>query len=102
VTTRQKSPENSVIIRTLAQLAQNLDLKCVVEGVEDEATLDFVASLGCNCAQGYFVAPALPPDNLPRFVKEWHTRQKWQRHRNKAQKSPVESSPQQDSQAAAQ
>jgi EAL domain-containing protein (putative c-di-GMP-specific phosphodiesterase class I)/ActR/RegA family two-component response regulator len=102
VTTRQKSPENSVIIRTLAQLAQNLDLKCVVEGVEDEATLEFVASLGCDCAQGYFVAPALPPDNLPRFVKEWHTRQKWQRHRNRGQNPPAQTPPQQASQAAAQ
>jgi EAL domain-containing protein (putative c-di-GMP-specific phosphodiesterase class I) len=101
VTTRQKSPENSVIIRTLAQLAQNLDLKCVVEGVEDEATLDFVASLGCNCAQGYFVAPALPPDGLPRFVKEWHTRQKWQRNRNARQQPEVHTPPQQASQAAA-
>jgi EAL domain-containing protein (putative c-di-GMP-specific phosphodiesterase class I)/ActR/RegA family two-component response regulator len=101
VTTRQKSPENSVIIRTLAQLAQNLDLKCVVEGVEDEATLDFVASLGCNSAQGYFMSPALPPDGVPRFVKEWHTRQKWQRHRNRAQKAEAETPPQQASQAAA-
>jgi EAL domain-containing protein (putative c-di-GMP-specific phosphodiesterase class I) len=102
VIARQKSPGNSVIIRTLAQLARSLDLKCVVEGVEDEATLDFVASLGCDCAQGYFVAPALPPDGLPRFVKEWHTRQKWQRHRNKAQNTPAPASPSEASQAAAQ
>jgi EAL domain-containing protein (putative c-di-GMP-specific phosphodiesterase class I)/ActR/RegA family two-component response regulator len=100
VTTRQKSPENSVIIRTLAQLAQNLDLKCVVEGVEDEATLDFVASLGCNCAQGYFMSRALPPDGVPRFVKEWHTRQKWQRHRTSRQQPPAQTPPQQASQGA--
>ncbi len=100
VTTRQKSPANSVIIRTLAQLAQNLDLKCVVEGVEDEETLDFVASLGCNAAQGYFVAPALPPDRLPRFVKEWHIRQKWHRHRKARQQLPESVPPQEESQAA--
>jgi predicted signal transduction protein with EAL and GGDEF domain len=69
--------------------------------VEDEATLDFVAALGCNCAQGYFMSPALPPDGVPRFVKEWHTRQKWQRHRASRQQPPAETPPQQGSHAAA-
>jgi EAL domain-containing protein (putative c-di-GMP-specific phosphodiesterase class I)/ActR/RegA family two-component response regulator len=71
VITAQKSPQNEVIIRTLAQLANNLQMKCVIEGVEDEATLEFAASQGCNFAQGYFIAPALPPDEVPRFAKEW-------------------------------
>ena len=102
VIARQKSAGNEVIIRTLAQLAQNLNLKCVVEGVEDEATLDFVAALGCDCAQGYFMSPALPPDRIMRFVKEWHTRQKWQRNRNARQLSPTPLSMQQASQVAAQ
>jgi EAL domain-containing protein (putative c-di-GMP-specific phosphodiesterase class I)/AmiR/NasT family two-component response regulator len=81
VITRQRSAGNEVIVRTLTQLAQNLGLKCVIEGVEDEATLEFAAGIGCDCAQGYFISPALPPDNIPRFVKEWHTRQKWRRNR---------------------
>ena len=77
VTTPQKSPQNEAIIRALAQLAHNLDMKCVIEGVEDEATLEFAASQGCNVAQGYFIAPALPPDDVPRFAKEWQLRQQW-------------------------
>jgi EAL domain-containing protein (putative c-di-GMP-specific phosphodiesterase class I)/CheY-like chemotaxis protein len=77
VTTPQKSPANDAIIRTVVQLAQNLGMKCVIEGIEDEATLDFAASLGCDFAQGYFIAPALAPEDVPRFVGEWHGRQKW-------------------------
>jgi EAL domain-containing protein (putative c-di-GMP-specific phosphodiesterase class I) len=61
----------------VVQLAQNLGMKCVIEGIEDEATLDFAASLGCDFAQGYFFAPALAPEDVPRFVGEWHGRQKW-------------------------
>lgn len=77
VTARQRSRDNEVIIRAITQLALNLEMKCVIEGVEDEETLSFSKDLGCSCAQGYFVARAMPADRLPRFAKEWHTRQKW-------------------------
>lgn len=76
---RQKSPDNEVIIRTITQLAANLEMKCVIEGVEDEETLNFAIELGCTAAQGYFVAQALAPDRLPPFVKEWDARQSWRR-----------------------
>jgi EAL domain-containing protein (putative c-di-GMP-specific phosphodiesterase class I) len=89
VTMRQKSPENDVIIRTLSQLASNLDLNCVIEGVEDEETLNLAESVGCNCAQGYLISPALPPDSVPRFAKEWRTRQKWRRNRSTGARRPA-------------
>jgi EAL domain-containing protein (putative c-di-GMP-specific phosphodiesterase class I)/CheY-like chemotaxis protein len=77
VTMRQKSPKNDVIIRTVAQLATSLGLQCVIEGVEDEDTLKMATALGCTSAQGFLMSPALPPDAVPRFAREWATRQKW-------------------------
>ncbi len=104
VLTREKAPQNEVFIRTLAHLASDLNLKCVIEGVEDAPTLGFAAGLGCTSAQGYHISPALPADGIPRFVKEWHTRQKWQRKSQARQQQPqprVQNPPQHAPQAVA-
>jgi EAL domain-containing protein (putative c-di-GMP-specific phosphodiesterase class I) len=88
VTTRQKSSQNNAIIRAVTQLALNLNLKCVIEGVEDEDALRLAESLGCDYAQGYLISPSLPPDRIPPFAREWSTRQKWQRNRSAAPERP--------------
>ena len=47
---------DSVIVRSTIELAHNMGLVVVAEGVEDEATLDHLRALGCDAVQGYFVA----------------------------------------------
>ena len=49
------SKENEVIVHSTIQLAHNLGLSVTAEGVEDEATLEKLRSLGCDEAQGYFI-----------------------------------------------
>ena len=44
-----------VIVRCIIDLATNLDLTTVAEGVEDGATLDILREMGCTYAQGYFL-----------------------------------------------
>jgi EAL domain-containing protein (putative c-di-GMP-specific phosphodiesterase class I) len=44
-------------------LAKDLGLKSVAEGIEDQETLDFLQMLGCNIAQGFFLARPEPSDN---------------------------------------
>lgn len=41
------------IIRTIIDMSRNLGLACVVEGVETEAQLSILRSLGCHLIQGY-------------------------------------------------
>jgi EAL domain-containing protein (putative c-di-GMP-specific phosphodiesterase class I) len=48
--------EDTAIVRSTADLAHNLGLTVVAEGVEDEWTLDLLASFGCDQAQGYHIA----------------------------------------------
>jgi len=48
------------IVRAIIDLAHNLDLRVVAEGVEDEATLQRLIAMGCDMAQGYFLSPPLP------------------------------------------
>jgi diguanylate cyclase (GGDEF)-like protein/PAS domain S-box-containing protein len=52
--------EDTAIVRSTADLAHNLGLNVVAEGVEDEWTLDLLSSFGCDQAQGYHIARPMP------------------------------------------
>jgi EAL domain-containing protein (putative c-di-GMP-specific phosphodiesterase class I) len=45
--------------KTGVKLGHNLGLTVVAEGVEDQATLMALERLGCDTAQGFFVAKPL-------------------------------------------
>ena len=45
-------------------LAHSLGLSVTAEGVEDEATLKALKTLGCDHAQGYFLSRPKPLDKL--------------------------------------
>ena len=49
-----------VIVRSTIDLAHNLGLKVTAEGVEDKATLDLLAELGCDRIQGFHLGYPLP------------------------------------------
>jgi diguanylate cyclase (GGDEF)-like protein len=51
-----------IIVRSTINLAHDLSLRVIAEGVEDEPTLDCLAELGCDRAQGYYLSRPLPPD----------------------------------------
>jgi diguanylate cyclase (GGDEF)-like protein len=48
-------PSNHKIVRSLIDLAHNLELKVVAEGVETDAILGALTNLGCDQAQGWDV-----------------------------------------------
>jgi diguanylate cyclase (GGDEF)-like protein len=50
------SREDQEIVRTIIDLGHRLDYRVTAEGVEDAATLAWLADAGCDHAQGYFVA----------------------------------------------
>lgn len=52
-------------------LARQLRLEVVAEGVEDQADWDFVRNRGCDIAQGYFIARPMPGDELPAWIESW-------------------------------
>jgi EAL domain-containing protein (putative c-di-GMP-specific phosphodiesterase class I)/ActR/RegA family two-component response regulator len=74
VTNLEKSAENAVIVRSLVQLAQNLEMHCVIEGVEDAHALKFAAQLGCSEAQGFHIARPMPPWEIREFELTWRWR----------------------------
>jgi diguanylate cyclase (GGDEF)-like protein len=51
-----------IIVRSTINLGHDLGLRIIAEGVEDGPTLDRLAVLGCDLAQGYHVSRPMPAD----------------------------------------
>jgi EAL domain-containing protein (putative c-di-GMP-specific phosphodiesterase class I) len=61
--------EARVIVRSIIDLAHNLNLTVCAEGVETPETLDFLRSIGCDQAQGYLISKPLDETGLARFLE---------------------------------
>jgi EAL domain-containing protein (putative c-di-GMP-specific phosphodiesterase class I) len=57
-----------IVVRALIQLARELELQVVVEGVESTAQLALLVEWGCDLYQGFLGAGALTHEELTRFV----------------------------------
>ena len=65
------SDENdATIVEASINLAHNLGLKVVAEGIEDEKTLNTLLRMGCDYAQGYNISYPLPLEKLQIWLKE--------------------------------
>ena len=51
-------------MRATVELAHNLGLIVTAVGVENEEQLEALGILGCDRAQGYLFAPAVPADQV--------------------------------------
>ena len=54
-----RSRESRLIVKAVIDLAHGLGLIATAEGVEDAETMALLAELGCDQAQGYFIAQAM-------------------------------------------
>jgi EAL domain-containing protein (putative c-di-GMP-specific phosphodiesterase class I) len=61
--------DDLVIVRSIIELAHNLSLRVVAEGVEDAATMTMLTTHGCDIAQGYHFSRALPAADLLRWLE---------------------------------
>lgn len=58
------SKDSAAIVRSTIDLVHDLGRKTVAEGVETQDHWDQLASLGCDYAQGYFIARPMPPEEF--------------------------------------
>jgi diguanylate cyclase (GGDEF)-like protein/PAS domain S-box-containing protein len=63
-------PGDAVIVRSTIDLAHNLGLTVVAEGVEDEAALEMLVEYGCDHAQGYLFSRPCPAEELTAWLAE--------------------------------
>jgi diguanylate cyclase (GGDEF)-like protein len=60
--------ENRQLVRAMINLAHNLNLQVVGEGVENAEQLSLLRQFGCDQVQGYLISKALPLSELARFL----------------------------------
>jgi len=61
-------PSAATIARSVVDLARNLHLDTVAEGVEDQSALEQLRRMRCDCIQGFHVAPPMPGAHLPGWL----------------------------------
>jgi diguanylate cyclase (GGDEF)-like protein len=54
-----EDPRAASIVRAVIDLAHDLGVSCVAEGVENAAVADRLAEYGCDLAQGYYFGPPI-------------------------------------------
>ncbi|WP_337056023.1 putative bifunctional diguanylate cyclase/phosphodiesterase [Pseudomonas sp. USHLN015] len=64
----QDRPENRQLVRAMINLAHNLNLEVVAEGVETSEQLALLRQFGCDQVQGYWISKPLPLADLARFL----------------------------------
>ena len=64
------------IVEGTLGMARQLGMKSVAEGVEDRADWDFMRVLGCDVAQGYFIARPMLAIDLARWKTGWESRRR--------------------------
>ncbi len=65
---------DTVIVRSTIDMAHNMGLKVVAEGVEDEATYQLLTRLHCDLVQGFHISHPLSAAEL----MKWMQRSRWQ------------------------
>ena len=64
-------PANRMIVNSVISLGQNLGLRVVAEGVEDWNAWSELSGLGCDFAQGYYLARPMPAADIPAWRLVW-------------------------------
>ncbi|HWS26076.1 MAG TPA: EAL domain-containing protein, partial [Xanthomonadales bacterium] len=68
VTPMAHDPRARKLVRSMIGIAHHLDMEAVAEGVEDATTLECLAEMGCDIAQGYHLGrPMHVPELLERL-----------------------------------
>jgi EAL domain-containing protein (putative c-di-GMP-specific phosphodiesterase class I) len=70
-----KSEQDAIIVSSTINLAHNLGLKVVAEGVECPETLEKLREIGCDQAQGYFISRPMTVEATGRWIREQHGRE---------------------------
>lgn len=62
-------PKDAALVNTIIQMAHNLQLNVIAEGVETAEQLQFLKQNECNQAQGYYFNPPLRPEEIEQLYQ---------------------------------
>jgi len=69
VTTMLRDNDDAAIVRSVVGLSKGLGLTCVAEGIEDEYVYAALQELGCDSAQGYYMARPMPVEQIVTWMQ---------------------------------
>lgn len=72
----EQSRSDAAIVHATIDLAHNLGLNVVAEGVESEGMLSMLARLNCDTVQGFYVSRPMPGDRM----QEWLSKSSYTQH----------------------
>jgi len=61
--------DDEIIVKTIIDLAKNLNLEVIAEGIETQAQKEFVFNNGCDYMQGFLYAKPLYKEDFLQFLK---------------------------------
>ncbi len=67
---RATQEKDAAIIKTIAVLAQSLQLELIAEGVENQEQQIFLKSHGCHIYQGFFYSLPIPGEELENYLQD--------------------------------
>lgn len=71
VSNMESDSDDAIIVRSTIDLAHNMGLTVVAEGVENQATYDMLAAMGCDYLQGFYICRPLTAGDLPQWIKDY-------------------------------
>lgn len=63
-------PDAAAFVAAIIAMARSLKLTVIGEGVETDAQAAFLAEKGCHVIQGYLCSEPVPPEEIPRLLRE--------------------------------
>jgi EAL domain-containing protein (putative c-di-GMP-specific phosphodiesterase class I) len=67
------SPNDQVMVKTIIDMAHNLGLQVIAEGIEEEGQTNLLEKLGCDIVQGFLFGHPMPEQDLLRLLDQNHT-----------------------------
>ena len=61
-------PKDLAVVDTIVDLADNLQLRTIAEGVEKIEQVTLLKLLGCHAMQGYYFSPPVPAEQFAQFL----------------------------------
>ena len=57
-----------MLVESTIELAHGLGRRVIAEGIEDQETLELLRSIGCDIAQGYYLAKPMRFDQMMKLL----------------------------------
>jgi len=70
VTDLARQTDDYILVKTIIQMARNLGLKTIAEGIETEQQCALLQELGCDFGQGYLFSRPLQQQKLIQFMEQ--------------------------------